>query len=168
MAYRFAPMTVEAARVMIGWRYAGDYAMYNMDAADADGLAASLADPANRYFAIYDGDELVGHCVFGAEARVPGGEYAACEYTSDALDFGLGMRPDWTGRGRGAAIVGRVIGFGRARYGPGPVRATVAAWNVRSQRAIRANGLKEVGRFKHALTGMQFVVFVSRDMEVGV
>jgi ribosomal-protein-alanine N-acetyltransferase len=158
--YRFEPMTVEAARLMLGWRYAGDYALYNLEAADAEGLAASLADPANRYFAIYDSDELVGHCVFGAEARVPGGDYAA-----DALDFGLGMRPDWTGQGRGTMIVGRVIDFGRARCGPGPVRATVAAWNIRSQRAIRKNGLKKVGRFKHALTGMEFVIFVSRDTE---
>jgi RimJ/RimL family protein N-acetyltransferase len=47
------------------------------------------------------------------------------------------------------------------------VRATVAAWNVRSQRAIRKNGLREVGRFRHALSGMEFVVLVSREIEEG-
>jgi hypothetical protein len=90
-AYRFEPMNAKSAREVAGWRYAGYYAMYNLDAVDAAALIASMADPASGYFAIYDGDDLIGHCVFGEGARVPGGEYTACDYTADALDFGLGM-----------------------------------------------------------------------------
>jgi ribosomal-protein-alanine N-acetyltransferase len=153
LAYCFKPMTEAAARAMLTWRYEGEYAMYNLDPTDAKRVVARAVDPSNHYYAIYDGEVLVGHCTFGGEARVPGGDYSRA-----ALDFGLGMRPDWTGQGRGAAIVRLIVEFGQARYGEGPVRATVAAWNLRSQKAIKASGLKEVGRFKHALSGMGFVV----------
>jgi ribosomal-protein-alanine N-acetyltransferase len=159
-AYRFKRMTEAAARAMLTWRYEGDYAMYNLDPADAKQVIARALDPSNHYYAIYDDDKLVGHCTFGREARVPGGNY-----TRAALDFGLGMHPNWTGKGRGAAIVRLIIAFGQTHYGKGPVRATVAAWNVRSQKAIKANGLIEVGRFRHTLSGMKFVVLAREYRE---
>ena len=40
--------------------------------------------------------EFVGFCSFGADGQVPGGDYSLA-----ALDIGLGMKPEYTGRGLG-------------------------------------------------------------------
>jgi ribosomal-protein-alanine N-acetyltransferase len=145
----FRPMTPDAAQAVIGWRYDGRYQMYDIALDDPD----DLADPDNHYFAIYHGDDLVGHAVFRDEARVPGGDYAA-----EALDIGAGMRPDWTGQGKGAAVIGAILDFARARYAPAAFRATIAAWNLRAVRATAHHGFVEASRFVSS-SGVEFVIF---------
>jgi len=151
----FQPMDAESAREMLFWRYEDSYAMYN---AQIDHLEAEIAyqcDPTNHYFSIFHGDELVGHCVFHAEARVPGGDYSA-----DALDVGIGMRPDWTGQGRGTDVTAYVLDFARDHYQPKAFRATVAVWNERAQRVCLQNGFQISSQFEHPRTGMEFIVLL--------
>ena len=65
---------------------------------DADELArdvAALLRPDYHYHAAHDETgRLVGFCCFGEDAQVPGGDYSL-----PALDIGLGLHPDLTGRG---------------------------------------------------------------------
>src|SRR5690242_1802654 len=107
----FQPLTNADAEEVLGWWYAAPYDRYNMagDAAALAAGAAALTNPANAYFAAHNLDgEVVGFCCFGADARVLGGDYA----DTDALDIGLGLRPDHTGRGLGAVYVTQVLAFG--------------------------------------------------------
>lgn len=155
MILALRPMTLADARVVLGWRYAGDYAMYNAGSADIEGDAAEMADPENHYRTIYEGEVLIGHAVCHAEARVPGGDY-----TAEALDIGLGLRPDYTGRGYGSSVIAATMDFYRKQVQPKAFRATIAAWNIRAQRAIIKNGFVEASRFSATSTGLEFIIFM--------
>jgi RimJ/RimL family protein N-acetyltransferase len=164
-------MTEAAARAIAVWRYAPPYDLYNLtgDNLAGDNLAGEevevirfLCDPANDYYAVYghsdnrsdgicdghgDGQrgreaEPIGYCCYGADARVPGGDYP-----EEALDIGVGMRPDLTGGGRGHDFIGAVIEYGLTRYRPPLLRVTIAAFNERSQRVFRGRGFTPVRRF---------------------
>jgi RimJ/RimL family protein N-acetyltransferase len=125
------PMTEEAARAVLAWRYEGIYAFYNADPHDLhDGLHEMLD---GSYYAATDGQgALVGFFCFGLPAQVPGGHLYGLY--ADALDIGLGMRPDVTGRGLGRGFLTAGLDFARQRFAPTTFRLSVAAFN---QRAIR-------------------------------
>jgi ribosomal-protein-alanine N-acetyltransferase len=144
MDVTFRPMTETDARTVLAWQYDGPFAIYNADPATVEEGTAALLDPANAYFAAVGPDgAVIGYCCFGPDARVPGGNYAE----PDALDVGLGLRPNLTGRGRGLAFVRAVLAFGRARFAPARFRLTVAAFNVRAQRVYARAGFGVVSRF---------------------
>ena len=149
----------DSARELLSWRYEGDYAQYNAETEDIESEIEYFIDPENHYYAIFTDDEMVGHCVFHGEGRVLGGDYSA-----DALDIGAGMRPDWTGQGKGSEIIAAIIEFGRKYYQAETFRATIAAWNARAQKATMNNGFAEISRFKSEKTGMEFIVFL-RDSD---
>lgn len=157
--YQFAPPTEADARVVLGWRYEGIYAAYNANPARlADGIA-TLLDPANAYLVARTPDgELVGFCCFGAEARVPGGDYT----NPPALDVGLGLRPDLTGGGRGAAFVRAVLDEGARRHDPPRFRLTVAAFNERARRVYERVGFRPLARFRRGgePDGLEFLVMI--------
>lgn len=145
MAYNFRPPTDADARAILGWRYPGIYAAYNANPTRLDVGIASLIDPANAYFAIFDAAGLLcGFCCFGAEARVPGGEYAE----PPALDVGLGMRPDLTGCGRGLEFFRAVLAEGARRYAPPRFRLTVATFNERARHVYERAGFRPVHTFR--------------------
>lgn len=150
----FKVLTQSDARVVISWRYPDDYSIYNADTDDIDNEIAYFIDSDNHYFGIYEGDELIGHAVFHAEGRVAGGDYSA-----SALDIGAGMRPDYTGQGKGSAIIAAIIDFGRERYQATVFRATIASWNLRAQKATTNNGFIEVSRFTSENSGKEFIIF---------
>ena len=96
--------------------------------------------------------------MFHAEARVPGGDYSA-----DALDVGAGMHPEHTGQGKGSQIIGAIVEFGIAHYKAKRLRATIAAWNIRAQKATTNNGFQEQSRFIATKSGKAFIIF-TRDV----
>ena len=99
-----------------------------------------------------------GSSRFGADARVPGGDYSDA-----ALDIGLGIKPELTGRGLGGAFVEAVVAFARATFELGPRRVTIAAGNARALRVWSGRGFNEIQRFTSPETVMgsdEFVVLV--------
>ena len=156
MTLKIVDMTPHAAREILSWRYLDDYAIYNIIAEDIDEEITFFMNLDNHYYAIVDADKtVVGHCVFYTEGRVPGGDYSL-----DALDIGIGMRPDWIGQGKGSNITLLVMDFGQERYQPTRFRATVAAWNERAQKVCTNNGFEEVSRFTATSNGKEYVIFV--------
>jgi ribosomal-protein-alanine N-acetyltransferase len=65
----------------------------------------------------------------------------------DALDIGVGMRPDLTGHGKGLSFVRAVFDFARRTYTTTTYRVTIAAFNLRAQRLCLALGFRAVARF---------------------
>lgn len=155
MKLTFRPMTHADAREFTSWQYEGDYAMYNLSSDDIEAEAKYMVNPDNHFYAIYDGEDMVGHAVFHGEARVAGGDYSI-----EALDIGAGMRPDWTGQGKGGNIIAQIMKFGREHYEATAFRATIAAWNKRAQKATTKNGFTEVSRFISERSGKEFIIFL--------
>jgi RimJ/RimL family protein N-acetyltransferase len=143
-------MDRDAAKVIAGWRYEGPYSLYD---GDPEACEAWL-QPDDRVHAARDErGELIGFCSFGEDGRVPG--YA---YADDALDVGLGMRPDLVGRGLGAGFTRAVLDFAQREYSPSALRVTIAAFNRRAQRLCLALGFRETARFLRDGSTDAFVV----------
>ena len=128
-----------------------------------------MLDPAAGYAAATDeAGELVGFFCFGAGGRVPGGERAGV-YAEDAVDVGLGLRPDLTGRGLGGAFVAAGLAHGRAVLTPPPTRfrLSVAAFNERAIRVYERAGFRAGPRFTSPVGGVEvaFVLMVKEERE---
>ena len=113
------------------WRYPGRYATY--DVGETPTTRVNLR-------AVVDGDELIGYCCFGPEARVPG---VAAE--DGVLDLGYGIRPDLMGQGHGRAFVATILDFVAEEFSPGSIRLVILDWNRRSRRVASAHGFEQRG-----------------------
>jgi ribosomal-protein-alanine N-acetyltransferase len=142
------PLTAQQAEDIAGWRHPPPYDTYDVDGDEVGHLLL----PDYRYHAVLDGDQMIGYCCFGEDARVAGGRY------DDALlDVGWGMRPELMGHGRGCEFVAAIVGFGERSYAPDVMGVTIAEFNRRSQRVAAGAGFtRETNRFT-APDGMRFI-----------
>ncbi len=136
MGWMVRSMSVHDARQVMGWRYPAPYDVYNL--ADGDEVVEELT--AGTYRAALDGDLVSGFFCTGRDAQVPGGDYSEA-----ALDIGLGLRPDLTGRGLGGEFIADVLDWLSPAV---PVRLTVAVFNQRAQRCYGALGFDITERFR--------------------
>jgi RimJ/RimL family protein N-acetyltransferase len=149
-----AAMTVAHAEEVVTWRYPPPYDVYDMTGADPGHLAC--AD--SGFYAVLDGEELIGFRSFGPDGQVPGGPY-----DESALDTGGGLRPDLTGRGLGRRAISTGLEFGITSFSPTAFRMTVAAFNVRAHRVVESLGFARIAHFEATAAGpvaaRSFVVF---------
>ena len=145
------PLIRDHAVAICTWRYPAPYDCYDM----TDGDPVELADPATGFFALLEGDRLVGFRSFGPDGRVPG-----WEYDDSALDTGGGLRPDLVGQGRGREAITAGLAFGRARFSPPAFRVTVASFNARALQTVESLGFVRTGRFDATRDGRPFEVLV--------
>jgi [ribosomal protein S18]-alanine N-acetyltransferase len=136
VVFAIRPMTEADAQAVAAWHYPEPYTFYDWTQ-DADDLA-ELLDPAEwgrRYFAADAGGELAGFFVF--------------KRADEATEIGLGLRPDLTGRGLGAAFLDAGLRFGGAeRY-----TLSVAAFNARAITVYERAGFVETERYVHHTNG---------------
>jgi [ribosomal protein S18]-alanine N-acetyltransferase len=131
--FHFVPMTAEYARTIAGWHYPGEYSFYDMDQDPAE--KPEILEQANwpgRYFAVLDGgDELAGFYEYLPEG--------------DAIIIGLGLRPDWTGRGLGLGFVRSGLEFARHTFHPESFRLRVGVFNRRAIKVYERAGFEPDG-----------------------
>ena len=152
-------MDQASARAVLSWRYEEPYALYNTPPDRMEAGVQALLDPRNAYHAITNGrGDLVGYCCIGPDAQVPGGDYNA-----EALDVGMGLRPDLTGQGHGPTYVDAVLDFARRTFAPAAFRVTVAEFNARALRVWQEAGFCAVQTFQRELDGRAFVVLVREE-----
>lgn len=144
-------MTQAEAEEVAVWHYPGEYAFY--DAATVPEDLAELLDPDRRsdaYFA----------------SRGPGGDLEGFVYLDvkdgGAVEIGLGLRPDLTGRGLGSAFTAAAVQLARDR-GAERVTLAVAAFNLRAITVYERAGFAETGRHMRHISGIDWE-FV--DMEL--
>jgi [ribosomal protein S18]-alanine N-acetyltransferase len=158
LSIRFVPMKPEYARDLLTWRYPPPYDIYNeadVSIQERENIVRFLCDPINNYSAMLtDQGDYIGGCSHGFDAQVEGGDYS-----EDAFDVGLGLRPDYTGRGFGAQVVRQIIRFYHPRQ-PRKYRATIAGFNRRSQRVFEKNGFQRTQTFVRPSDGMEFHVYM--------
>jgi len=156
LPFTFQPVVEASVRGILKWRYEAPYDLYNIAPDDVEKEMQCFLDPQNAYHTISDerGD-LVAYCCFGPDGQVPGGDYNA-----DALDIGLGVRPDLTGQGRGLTYVNAVLNFARRTFPPTAFRVTVAEFNQRALRVWEKAGFRPVQTFQRSGDGLPFVILV--------
>ncbi len=148
-----------SATAIVAWRYDPPYDFYNWSS-DADDEIAAMLDPVNHVVTIREADlGLVAFCSFGADGQVPGGDYSA-----EALDLGLGMRPDLTGRGLGNAFVAAVIAEAEVHEMPKRLRVTIAEFNHRARHVWERAGFRFVQRFLAEESAIPFIILTRDEM----
>ena len=145
MRFNISPMTEHDAQEYVSWRYEAPYDIYNiiLDADETRQYLKFCIDPVNKMYSIRDDfGEVVGFCVFGADAQINGGDYG-----QDDLDVGMGVRPDHTGKGLGAVFAEAVIQFAKAKHSPEALRVTILDYNKRAQKVWERLGFKKTQEF---------------------
>jgi ribosomal-protein-alanine N-acetyltransferase len=125
------------------WVYGPPYEFYDRDA------NGHVENP-ERFFAARDeSGELVGFYYFEVQ---PG-----------ALEYGLGLRPDLTGRGVGLEFFEAGLAYAREGFRPDKVKLSVAAFNDRARIVYERAGFTVVGRHMRQFARWGDVEFI--DME---
>lgn len=144
MEFTFAPMTEEDARAVQAWRYEREYAVYNMEPDDPEGVAEML-DRRSPHYAVRDEHgSLVGFFVFGASAGIHFPAPPALYDEDGAILVGLGLHPDLTGKGLGLAFVQAGLAFARQQFAPRSYRLFVMTFNERAIRVYERAGFERV------------------------
>ena len=133
------PMDERSARTICGWRYPGEYAYYDVVGGASPENLADMLD-GSQYTVTDATGVLIAFLAFGDVAQVPGGVAQGLYGDTDLLDFGIGLRPDLTGRGLGLAVVQAGLAFARAALGARGFRLSVAAFNRRAIRVYERAG----------------------------
>jgi RimJ/RimL family protein N-acetyltransferase len=125
VTWRVEPAEEELFAELATWRYDPPYDFYNGD-------PEPVLNP-ERFFQVLDeNDDLVGFLYF--------------EQRGDALEYGLGLRPDLTGQGLGLEFFHFGLEFGRERYRPARVVTNVAEFNERARKIYERAGFRVTGR----------------------
>jgi RimJ/RimL family protein N-acetyltransferase len=124
------------------WRYDPPYDFY-------DGDVDPVKNPERHFVARDDGGALVGFYYF--------------EVKGDVLEYGLGLRPDLTGRSLGLDFFRTGLEFGRELYRPARIRLYVAAFNERAIKVYERAGFRETGRHVRRFERWGDVEFVNMD-----
>ncbi|WP_375471876.1 GNAT family N-acetyltransferase [uncultured Nostoc sp.] len=143
------------ARAILSWRYEPPYDLYNYLEEEAN-LLQDILNPQNNFYSIMDENrELVAYCSFGQDGQVTGGNYRDW-----ALDIGMGIRPDLTGRRKGTEYANAVLEFADSLFKPKAFRVTIAAFNKRAIRVWQKLGFDHQQCFERRSDGMQFIVLL--------
>ncbi|MBE7385747.1 MAG: GNAT family N-acetyltransferase [Leptolyngbya sp. SIO1E4] len=160
MEFDFQPLERHHVLAILGWQYPAPYDCYNFKEDNHQADLSYLLEPQNAFSAILNKhQELEGYCSFGADGQVPGGNYS-----TQALDIGMGIRPDLTDKGQGRRYALAVAHFGVQRYHIKQLRVTIAEFNQRAQRVWISLGFESVEIFVTTNSDQTFLVLV-RDGE---
>jgi RimJ/RimL family protein N-acetyltransferase len=98
---------------------------------------------------------MIGFCSFGSDGQVPGGDYS-----DDALDIGVGMRPELTGQGKGADFFGAILGYALGTLNPELLRLTVAKFNLRALKLYENFGFEVKDEFSEQPSAVPYRILV--------
>ena len=144
MPFYIEPLDQSNAEKIASWHYEGEYAFYDFEADPED--LAELLDPDLRgesMFAVRDSTgELVG--------------FFAYQHKDGVVDFGLGLRPDLTGKGLGADFVRAGLDFAQSRFSPKSIQLHVAAFNKRAIKVYKRVGFREAEHYMNRTNGGEF------------
>jgi [ribosomal protein S18]-alanine N-acetyltransferase len=144
VSYDVGPATSEDLAEWTGWRYDPPYDFYNDD-------GRPVKNP-ERFLSVRDENGgLAGFFYF--------------ERRGASVFYGLGMRPDLTGRGLGLEFVRRGIETAHDRFGPRPIVLDVAEFNVRATTVYQRAGFRVTGRHTRYFEGWGEVPFIDMELE---
>jgi len=151
----YLPTDEKSAREFLAWKYETPYEIYNYVPENFDKDLSYHLDPKNNLHSMYRDDELVGYCSFGRDAQVPGGDYS-----EEAIDIGLMIKPELTGQGFGTGFVANIIQHAANTYKPGKLRVTILDTNLRAKRVWEKNGFQKTQTFERESDRTPFVILM--------
>lgn len=152
MSFTIKPMNAFYARSIAYWKYDGIYAFYNMEFSTE--LINELMN--GQYMAVTGAsEEIVGFFCYGSPAQILSGLHSGAYHSPTAIDIGLGMRPDLTGKGSGANFVNLGVSYAKKHFYGDQIRLTVATFNQRAIRAYEKAGFKRGQTFTSMIDGMK-------------
>ncbi|WP_102275364.1 GNAT family N-acetyltransferase [Cytobacillus massiliigabonensis] len=148
MQFYIRKMTEHFAIEILSWKYEAPYDFYNNDLC-SENIRELLDD---KYYAVInEKDQLFGFFCIGSSAQVPiGSEYGA--YTEDHIDIGLGMKPEFTGKGYGDSFFTYILEYIKKTYNDKNIRLTVAKFNHRAIHLYEKLGFKRRAEFANNST----------------
>lgn len=157
--YRLKPLEERHAWDILSWRYPSPYDFYNPPVDDhQEHYVKQFMNPEFNFHAVLDAcGTMVGFCSFGIDGQVPGGDYS-----DEALDIGVGMRPEFTGQGKGAAFFGAVLSHALGTLGPERLRLTVAKFNQRALKLYANFGFEVNDEFVEQPYAVPYSILVRR------
>jgi len=160
--YRLEPLEERHAWDILSWRYQTPYDFYNPPADDhQEHYVRQFLNPDFNFHAVLDAcGTMIGFCSFGSDGQVPGGNYS-----DEALDIGVGMRPEFTGQGKGAAFFGAVLGYALGTLSPGRLRLPVAKFNQRALKLYANFGFEVNDEFHDQLGAVSYSILVRKAAE---
>lgn len=155
--FSIEPLTADQAREILDWRYPPPYDFYNPPGTRHDeGYIRQFLNPALKFHGVMNAHgSLIGFCSFGVDGQVPGGDYSA-----EALDIGLGMKPVLTGKGLGPVFFGSILDHAARMLEPDFYRLTVANFNQRAINLYRKFGFQPATEFKDEQLQIPHVILV--------
>lgn len=124
------------AEAVAAWHYEPPYDFYDFQGDPED--LGELLDPAawvDDYHAVDEDGELVGFFSFKRHG--------------DELEFGLGLRPDLTGKAIGLEFVLAGLDYARARWSPRQLWLDVATFNDRAKKVYERAGFEATHVWLH-------------------
>ena len=153
MKITYLPTDETSAREFLTWKFEHPYDIYNYKPENFEKDLAYSLEPANNLHSMYQEGDLIGYCSFGRDAQVPGGDYS-----EDAIDIGLMIKPKLTGQGLGTDFVANTIQHAIDTYKPSKLRVTILDTNLRAKRVWEKNGFQQTQPFKRESDSVQFVI----------
>ncbi|MCP4417295.1 MAG: GNAT family N-acetyltransferase [Chloroflexi bacterium] len=155
------PLTAKHVSQILTWRYEPPYDLYDMGKGTADPLELTEAidyfsQPHYHFRAMLrqPAAELVAFCSFGLDGQVGGGDYSA-----EAVDIGLGVHPNLTGRGLGGMFVGVAIDYAQKTFDSPQLRITIAEFNRRAQKVWQRHDFVPVQQFRSNVGERPFIIY---------
>ena len=131
-------MTKLLATDILSWKYEPPYDLYNNDVTD-DAISELMNE---GYIAVEDeSGALVGFYCSGHSAQVPAGRGAGA-YIEPAIDVGVGMHPELTGKGKGYFFFSFILNELEPLNANTIFRLTVAKFNKRAMKLYENMGFR--------------------------
>ena len=133
--YEVTDLTDDLAHEIVGWKYEGDWAVYNMptwEECEAAGLSIASAEKRhNRYYAVRKSGELLGF--FRIMER------------NELVELGVGIKPELCGQHHGGMLLALAMAKIEEKYGNVTVQLKVRPFNTRAVKCYGKAGFKTVG-----------------------
>lgn len=158
MHFRFRPLRWRDAMTVAHWHYDGLYAFYDTSLLVLLGVVA-----------VQDVMRAMGLLAFyGVHAERGGREQLVGVFSflrhGNAIEIGLGLRPDLTGQGIGLPFVQAGLDYARAHFAPKRFQLIVAAFNTRAIRVYERAGFAPVRNFTDYHRGRPYTaILMERD-----
>lgn len=159
-SYHLTLLHEDHARQILDWRYPSPYDFYNPPRdRPAEEYVQEFINPEYQFHAILDEDNnFIGFCSFGIDGQVPGGNYQ-----EDALDIGVGMKPELTGKGLGRQFFDSILQHAITNFNPAWTRVTVANFNKRALNLYKNFGFTLLDEFEGDELHVRYTILIRQS-----
>ncbi|MFD2924027.1 GNAT family N-acetyltransferase [Halobacillus naozhouensis] len=136
-------MDENTAREILSWRYEKPYDFYNNQENEEE-----IKERLNgSYRAVIDNNgDVFGFLCTGETAQIPVGHHYGV-YHEHLIDIGLGMDPDYVGKGYGYGFCTFILNYIRENHTGTPIRLSVATFNGRAIHLYEKLGFVQKDKF---------------------